>query len=268
MNEEIGTQFLFSDYVFRIFGSGSLQCRAELAVLVSNLSQLTPLIGLTPCSYFSTPYGISSDLSGMFPQRLMSRVPGRTGILPQLSCIWGAEKAWFVLWWTQNTATEGLITLITDGQDLTTVDGASIWAGDGIHLTSNASRVAARKLMADLAHGGQEGEPAAKRTRLESVVPAPAPAKKKEVAKSDPPPPPPRPCPPPLWLSGQLPPTPTNADEGQAAKTPPPIGGGGLLGITCAAATAAAGAAGKLWRTRGTNYPSIDNVLSLWTYAI
>jgi hypothetical protein len=27
-------------------------------------------------------------------------------------------------------------------QDLTTVDGASIWAGDGIHLTSNASRVA------------------------------------------------------------------------------------------------------------------------------
>jgi hypothetical protein len=25
-------------------------------------------------------------------------------------------------------------------QDLTPVDGASIWAGDGIHLTSNASR--------------------------------------------------------------------------------------------------------------------------------
>jgi hypothetical protein len=35
-------------------------------------------------------------------------------------------------------------------QDLTTVDGTSIWAGDGVHLTSNASRVAARKLMADL----------------------------------------------------------------------------------------------------------------------
>ena len=49
-------------------------------------------------------------------------------------------------------------------QDLTTVDGASIWAGDGIHLTSNASRVATRKLLADLAHGGLEGEPDAKRT--------------------------------------------------------------------------------------------------------
>jgi hypothetical protein len=35
-------------------------------------------------------------------------------------------------------------------QDLTTVDGTSIWAGDGVHLTSNASRVNARKLMADL----------------------------------------------------------------------------------------------------------------------
>jgi hypothetical protein len=52
-------------------------------------------------------------------------------------------------------------------QDLTTVDGASIWAGDGVHLTSNASRVAARKLMADLAKGGKEGEPATKRSRLE-----------------------------------------------------------------------------------------------------
>jgi hypothetical protein len=47
MNVEIGTQFLFSEYVFRIFGIGSLQCRAELAVLVPNLSQLTPLIGIT-----------------------------------------------------------------------------------------------------------------------------------------------------------------------------------------------------------------------------
>jgi hypothetical protein len=59
------------------------------------------------------------------------------------------------------------------------VDGTSIWAGDGVHLTSNASRVAARKLMADLARGGEEGEPANKRTRLESIVPAPAPAKKR-----------------------------------------------------------------------------------------
>jgi hypothetical protein len=79
-------------------------------------------------------------------------------------------------------------------QDLTTVDGTSIWAGDGVHLTSNASRVAARKLMADLARGGEEGEPATKRTRLESVVPAPAPAKKKVAAMGQPPSSPPRPC--------------------------------------------------------------------------
>jgi hypothetical protein len=56
-------------------------------------------------------------------------------------------------------------------QDLTTVDGASIWAGDRVHLTSNASRVTIRKLLADLAKGGEEGEPAVKRTRLESVIP-------------------------------------------------------------------------------------------------
>ena len=60
------------------------------------------------------------------------------------------------------------------------MDGVSIWAGDGVHLTSNASRVAARKLMADLARGGEEGEPANKSTRLESIVPTPAPAKKKK----------------------------------------------------------------------------------------
>ena len=89
-------------------------------------------------------------------------------------------------------------------QDLTTVDGTSIWAGDGVHLTSNASRVAARKLMADLARGCEEGEPANKRTRLESIVPAPAPAKKKGAAAGQPPTSPPRPVPPPtpLWLSG------------------------------------------------------------------
>ncbi len=64
-------------------------------------------------------------------------------------------------------------------QDLTSVDGTSIWAGDGVHLTSNASRVAAKKLKADLARGSEEGEPANKRTRQESIVAAPAPAKKK-----------------------------------------------------------------------------------------
>ncbi len=46
------------------------------------------------------------------------------------------------------------------------MDGTSIWAGDGVHLTSNASRVASRKLMADLVRGGEECEPATKRTRL------------------------------------------------------------------------------------------------------
>ncbi len=63
------------------------------------------------------------------------------------------------------------------------MDGTSIWAGDRVHLTSNASRVSARKLMADLAKGCEDAEPAAKRTRLESVIPVPAPAKKKEAAK-------------------------------------------------------------------------------------
>jgi hypothetical protein len=94
-------------------------------------------------------------------------------------------------------------------QDLTTVDGASIWAGAGVHLTSNASRVAARKLMADLARGGEEGEPANKRTRLESIVPPAAPAKKKGAAAGQPLASPPRPVPPPtpLWLSGQFPPS-------------------------------------------------------------
>jgi hypothetical protein len=39
-------------------------------------------------------------------------------------------------------------------QEVTTVDGASIWAGDGVHLTSNAIRVAAMKLMQNLANSG------------------------------------------------------------------------------------------------------------------
>jgi hypothetical protein len=84
------------------------------------------------------------------------------------------------------------------------VDGASIWACNGVHLTSNASRVTARKLMADLANGGQGGELMNKRAQLESVIPTPVAAGKKEPTKSQPPPVP-RPWPPPLWLSGQLP---------------------------------------------------------------
>jgi hypothetical protein len=116
----------------------------------------------------------------------------------------------------EKTGKAGLINLLiffgsceSPPQDLKTLDGTSIWAGDGVHLTSNASRVAARKLMADLVRGGEEGEPANKRMRLESIVPAPAPAKKKGAAVGQPPTSPPRPVlpPPPLWLSGQLPPS-------------------------------------------------------------
>jgi hypothetical protein len=44
-------------------------------------------------------------------------------------------------------------------QELTTVDAVSIWAGDGVHLTSNASRVAAQKLMQHIATEGMGGEP-------------------------------------------------------------------------------------------------------------
>jgi hypothetical protein len=122
-------------------------------------------------------------------------------------------------------------------QDLTTVDRASIWVGDRVHLTSNASRVAARKLMADQARGGEEGEPAAKRTRLESVVPAPAPAKKKVAAKGQTPSLPPRPCPPPppLWLSGQLPPS--QRGRGAPVTKTLPRGGGDWRGAARTAAT-------------------------------
>jgi hypothetical protein len=117
-------------------------------------------------------------------------------------------------------------------QDLTTVDGMSIWAGDGVHLTSNASRVAARKLMTDLAGGGEEGEPANKRARLESIVPAPAPAKNKGAAAGQPPSSPPRPTvpPPPLWLSGQLPPTQRGRGTGRynnSRRGGGPVRGGG-----------------------------------------
>ncbi len=78
-----------------------------------------------------------------------------------------------------------------------------IWRWSGIW--SNATRVAARKLMAALSSGGQGEEPAYKRARLESIIPAPVAAGKKETAKNQQSTPPPKPCPPPLWLSGQLP---------------------------------------------------------------
>jgi hypothetical protein len=90
-------------------------------------------------------------------------------------------------------------------QDLTTSDGTSVWAGDGVHLTSPAYRVAARLLAAELERTllGEAGEPATKRPRLESVVPAAAPPPAKPAFKA--PPPMPKPVALPLWLSGQLP---------------------------------------------------------------
>ncbi len=89
-------------------------------------------------------------------------------------------------------------------QDLTTVDGASIWAGAGVHLTSNATRVAAMKMMAYVI-GSETAEPANKRARLESVIPVrSAPTQAAKPAQPAPAPPP-KPVPPPLWLSGQLP---------------------------------------------------------------
>jgi hypothetical protein len=107
-------------------------------------------------------------------------------------------------------------------QDLTTVDGASIWAGDGVHLTSNASRVAAMKMMAYV-NGGETAEPANKRARLESVIPVrAAPAQVAKPAQPAPVPPP-KPVPPPLWLSGQLP----NIQRGNTHTRGPQCGGGG-----------------------------------------
>jgi len=59
--------------------------------------------------------------------------------------------------------------------------------------------------MAELerADHGKTGEPAVKRARLESAVPAPAPPTTKQVAKQLPPMQ--KPVAPLLWLSGQLP---------------------------------------------------------------
>jgi hypothetical protein len=73
---------------------------------------------------------------------------------------------------------------------------------------------------------GEDGEPALKRARLDSVVTAPAPPPVKQAAK--PPPPLPKTAAPPLWLSGQLPPTPkyNNRDSGQGGSYGGSRGGG------------------------------------------
>ena len=90
-------------------------------------------------------------------------------------------------------------------QELSTVDGTSIWAGDGVHLTSNATRVAATKLVKTINGGSEPQEPATKRARLESVIPVRASPSTTAKSAQPAPPPAPKPVPPPLWLSGQLP---------------------------------------------------------------
>jgi hypothetical protein len=94
--------------------------------------------------------------------------------------------------------------LESNPQELTTVNGTSIWAGDGVHLTSSAARVAARKMMAYVI-GGETAEPASKQARLESVIPVRSAVPQAAKTAQPAPPPPPKPVPPPLLLSGQLP---------------------------------------------------------------
>jgi hypothetical protein len=111
--------------------------------------------------------------------------------------------------------------------------------------------------MAALSSGGQGDEPANKRARLESVIPAPVAAGKKETAKNQQSTPPPKPCPPPLWLSGQLPAAYLGRGNGRGSGSPHRGGQptrGGQPGLQAAAGAAeaptkaantAAGAAGE-----------------------
>jgi hypothetical protein len=118
----------------------------------------------------------------------------------------------------------------TPFQELMTPDGTSVWAGDGVHLTSPAYRVAARLLIAELERSeqGETGEPATKRQRLESVVPAPAPPPTRQATK--PPPAMPKPVAPPLWLSGLLPPIHKNNRDGGYGRDYGGVRGGGGQG--------------------------------------
>jgi hypothetical protein len=86
-------------------------------------------------------------------------------------------------------------------QDLTTADGRSIWAGDGVHLTPAAASSAAAQLMTRLEshNSDEESEPQPKRQRLESVIPTRAPPTATAAAKTRPP------VSAPAWLSGKLP---------------------------------------------------------------
>jgi hypothetical protein len=57
----------------------------------SELNHLTPAKRASP-SYSSMPYGIIFELSGQCPQRLVTRVPTPTGILPSLAGAEGGES--------------------------------------------------------------------------------------------------------------------------------------------------------------------------------
>jgi hypothetical protein len=63
--------------------------RNDLSCLFSpKLEPANPAQQIDP-SYFAVPYGISCDISGLCPQRLMYRVPARTGILSSLAAAEG-----------------------------------------------------------------------------------------------------------------------------------------------------------------------------------
>jgi hypothetical protein len=114
-------------------------------------------------------------------------------------------------------------------QELSTVDGTSIWAGDGVHLTSNATRVAATKLMKTINGGSEPQEPATKRARLESVIPVRASPSTATKAAPPAPPPAPKPVPPPLWLSGHLPANQRGSSNQRGQRGQPRGGRGGPL---------------------------------------
>jgi hypothetical protein len=127
------------------------------------------------------------------------------------------------------------------GGALTTVDGTSIWAGDGVQLTSK-----------HIVTEGAGGEPANKRARLESVIPTQATPKFPKPNIPSPLPPEPKPVPLPLWLSGQLPAAQRGRGAGGHQRGPQKGGRGGQgprgghsPGAAPGAATKAAGDAGS-----------------------
>jgi len=83
----------------------------------AQFSQLTPLSRLPPAIL---PCGISCELSGMCPQRLMARVPSRTGILSSLA---EAERREGLIW----TLLERSITMVYNAWPHRYCSAASLW---------------------------------------------------------------------------------------------------------------------------------------------